>query len=795
MVQAYSSTRRATLRILRSSKINYPHISRLLQLQQINSSTYSSSRILPSNFQGLLVGGDSNHRHFTASSNSTNTRMKKKKRIIPNDGITLSHFLAGTTKSPSSSNTATDNDYNHEIGTYPTSIPMQEDQYASSNLQFKPTVYKFHLKTYGCQMNVNDTDIVRSILLKQQQDSNIQFVETDNEMDAQVLLTNTCAIREKAESKIWERLRTLRAKHVKNPLYYDDDNSNNRRRMPQQQTQKKKKKRIIGVLGCMAERLKESMFEHGTADLIVGPDAYRDLPRLVSVLAPPALSSVQHASEVTDETKGLLLPSDQTVAIHTSPLERAINVQLSLDETYADITPIRKTNDVSAFVSVMRGCNNMCSFCVVPFTRGRERSRELSSIVDESIKLFEKDGVKEITLLGQNVNSYHDKSNSSVVVNPMILPHDDTIGQHQVVGEGGTTNNFKQFYKPGYRTSNDGFQNTYRLRGGAGYYFVDLVEAISNISPELRVRFTSPHPKDYPPELLYLMSDRNNVCNHLHMPAQSGSTSMLNRMRRGYSREAYLELIHSVRGVLPDVSFSSDFISGFCGETMEEHKDTVSLMESVKYDQAFMFAYSMRGRTHAHRTMKDDVPEEVKLTRLQEIISTFRRVVQEHNEEVELGRLRLVLFEGEAKKSNPGQRSWSGRTDQNKRLVFTSNLDFGVGVLEAEQEEKGAISPYCLSEDTIRPILPLLNDKSHTVKGGEGRSGLSKDVLINDLMKKPKVPLQMGDYAVVQVTGVRGHSLRGRLLWRATMQGFHEMGLHKVLAKNSIRTEMLFSET
>ncbi|OEU17779.1 hypothetical protein FRACYDRAFT_184876 [Fragilariopsis cylindrus CCMP1102] len=526
---------------------------------------------------------------------------------------------------------------------------------------------KFHLKTYGCQMNVSDSDIVRSILLADDNNNNDKI-----EMDADILLTNTCAIRENAESKVWNRLLQLRRADTNNPIKIDGKQKNNNNSNQKKKKKKKHNKRIIGVLGCMAERLKEDMFKDGTADLIVGPDAYRDLPRLISALAPN-----DDDDDDDDEIQSL------------SMLEQAINVELSFDETYADIKPIRSNpNDVTAFVSVMRGCNNMCSYCVVPFTRGRERSRGMDSIVNEARILYEENNVKEICLLGQNVNSYHDRN--------------------------GNSNNYKMKYKEGYNISNDGFSNMFRLRGGAGYYFVDLVEAVSDISPELRVRFTSPHPKDYPPELLSLMAERNNVCNHLHMPAQSGSSTVLERMRRGYTREAYIDLIDDVRTIIPDVAITSDFITGFCGETEEEHQQTLSLMEYVQYDQAFMFAYSMRGKTHAHRSMVDDVPEEIKSRRLQEIINIFRTNVQDRNIKEEVGKLRLVLVEGESRRSKEGSRQWRGRTDQNKSIVF--------------------------------PI-------------------------------PTNIELKAGDYAVVLVDEARGHTLKGKLLWRATMQGFNELGL------------------
>lgn len=671
-----------------------------------------------------------------STNSSNNKKENRQKPRLPEDGITLTHFLQSS--SEASSEIQIDSK-NEDLGPIPQSAPLLEDdsslEYLRNNIfnvEEEPRqTMKFHMKTYGCQMNVNDSDIVRSILLKHEQEkpnSHIVFEETQKEMDADILLTNTCAIRENAESKVWHRLKELRAHDLKNPLTSANHGHANG---------KKKRKRIIGVLGCMAERLKEDMFKDGTADLIVGPDAYRDLPRLIDALSPS-------------------LPKKD--GQESSPLmERALNVELSFDETYADIVPVRANpGDVSAFVSVMRGCNNMCSYCVVPFTRGRERSRELESIVAESRKLFEEDGVKEIVLLGQNVNSYHNKISSKVPESTenISLKSGDSI------------------YKPGYSTSNEGFTNLYRLRGGSGYYFADLVEEVSNISPELRVRFTSPHPKDFPPELLALMSDRANVCSHLHMPAQSGSTTVLERMRRGYSREAYMRLIDDVRSTIPDASITSDFITGFCGETEEEHADTLSLMEYVKYDQAFMFAYSMRGKTHAHRTMKDDVPEEVKSRRLQEVISTFRTNVQVRNDSTEVGRLRLVLVEGESRKSNADNRNWGGRTDQNKRVIFPVGKDI---------DDSGF--PNCWSEDAAKSTLSALNDIS-----SNGQAIIDP---MHGFAKSNKVPLHPGDYAVVQVTEARGHTLRGKLLWRSTLQGFHEMNFNQM--SDGLGTMSLFS--
>jgi MiaB/RimO family radical SAM methylthiotransferase len=560
-------------------------------------------------------------RHLTSRFFSTE-RQHRRRRRLPKDGKMLQHFLLSDT------NTST----------------------TTSSLQ--PYRGTFHIKTYGCQMNVNDTDIVRSVLLK------AGWQETGQEQDATVLLTNTCAIREHAETKVWDRLKQLRALQRKSS--YD-------------------KNAIVGVLGCMAERLQQDLLQDNLADLVVGPDAYRDLPRLLDTL----------------------LDAEE---------EQAFNVQLSLEETYADIQPVRRSKeDVSAFVSIQRGCANRCSFCIVPFTRGHERSRPMQSILDEIQQLHFEENVKEVTLLGQNVNSYHDTSQAA----RLARPHQD------------------------YRMSNEGFRSRIR-RQDAGYFFADLLAAVSDISPELRVRFTSPHPKDYPSTLLALMAERPNICQHLHMPAQSGSTTMLQRMKRGYTREAYLHLMDDVHAILPDVAISSDFIAGFCGETEEEHADTLSLMEHVRYDQAYMFAYSMREKTHAHRTMHDNVPEEVKQRRLREIIDVFHRNVQAKNEEQEVGRLRLVLVEGESKRSQPGNLRWHGRTDQNKRLVFAM----------AEDRQ-------CWIDDDL------------FVQRG----------LLVDPIPIPTGRLVPGDYVAVEVTEAKGHTLRGKLLWKTSLARFHASGL------------------
>lgn len=344
--------------------------------------------------------------------------------------------------------------------------------------------------------------------------------------------------------------------------------------------------KVIGMLGCMAERLKEKVLEEKVVDLVAGPDAYRDIPRLIKI--------------VQGEVQA----------------EQAMNVQLSFDETYADIIPVRKDKTKQhAWVSIMRGCNNMCSFCIVPFTRGRERSRPVSSIEDE-IRYLREAGIKEVTLLGQNVNSYHD------------------LG-----AEGSTT-----FTRSGKHVNSDGFSEMFKTRDGSGVRFAELMDRVSDIAPEMRFRFTSPHPKDFPDPLLEVIASKPNVCSQIHLPAQSGNTDMLFRMRRNHTRESYLALVDHIRAKIPGVALSSDFIVGFCDETEQEFEDTLSLVEEVKYDMAYLFAYSMRERTHAHRRMEDNVAEEVKKHRLQRLIETFKEG-QLGRQKAEIGRHHLVMLD------------------------------------------------------------------------------------------------------------------------------------------------------
>jgi len=403
-------------------------------------------------------------------------------------------------------------------------------------------------------MNMADSEVVNSILMNEGM-SPVQSAE-----EADVIFVNTCSIRENAETRVWNRLKEFRS------------------------LKKEKKDLTVGVLGCMAERIKENIIEQEQlVDIVVGPDAYRDIPNLLK--------------EVNDGRK-------------------AVNVLLSLEETYADITPVRTSgNGVTAFVSIMRGCDNMCAFCVVPFTRGRERSRPLTSIMNE-IRQLNEQGYKEITVLGQNVNSY----------------------QYEDID------------------------------------FTRLMDEISKANPEIRFRFSSPHPKDFPEPLLHLIAERPNLCNYIHIPAQAGSDTMLERMRRPYTREQYLKLIDRMREIIPGVSLSTDIIAGFCDETEEEHEGTMSLMKIVEYDLAYMFAYSERERTLAARKYEDNVPEDVKKRRLSEIIQQ-QMSIQEKNNKDEVGKRHLVLVEGISKKSD---QQLSGRTDTNKMAVF-DRRDFQKG--------------------------------------------------------------------------------------------------------------------
>jgi len=428
----------------------------------------------------------------------------------------------------------------------------QGEPYAPATVDGRSFRKKFYIESYGCQMNFSDSEIVASIL------NDNGFGATGNYAEADLVLLNTCSIREKAEQTVRNRLQLFR------------------------QVKKTKPGMLIGVLGCMAERLKSKFLEEEKLiDMVVGPDAYRTLPQLI------------------DEAEGG---------------QKAVNVLLSRDETYADIAPVRlDSNGVSAFVSIMRGCNNMCAFCVVPFTRGRERSRDAASIVRECAGLFEQ-GFREVTLLGQNVDSYYwfDEASDKPVT------------------------------------------------------FAQLLEQVALIDPLLRVRFSTSHPKDITDEVLYTMAKYENICKYIHLPVQSGSTRILQLMNRTYTREWYMAKVDRILEILPDCGLSSDVIAGFCTETEEDHQDTLRVMAHARYDMSYMFFYSERPGTLAARRYADDVPEAVKKRRLDEIVKLQNRLSLEKNRE-DVGKTYTVLIEGDSRKSSA---DWRGRNSQNKVVVF-----------------------------------------------------------------------------------------------------------------------------
>jgi len=428
----------------------------------------------------------------------------------------------------------------------------QGEAFAPKQMTSNPFTKKFYIESYGCAMNFADSEVIASILQKENFEITTQFE------DADMIFINTCSIREKAETTVRKRLTEFRQMKKRNPGL------------------------LVGVLGCMAERLKSKFLEEEKlVDIVVGPDAYRSLPSLIE--------------EAESGQKG-------------------VNVLLSREETYGDISPIRlNSNGVTAFVSIMRGCNNMCSFCVVPFTRGRERSRDAVSVVRECIELFEQ-GYREVTLLGQNVDSYQ-----------WVNANDNSVVS-----------------------------------------FANLLEKVAQISPLLRVRFSTSHPKDITDEVLFTIKKYDNVCNYIHLPVQSGSSRILQMMNRTYTREWYISKVNRIREILPGCGLSTDSISGFCGETEEDHKETLSLFEYCEYDLAYMYFYSERPGTLAERRFKDDVPLEVKKRRLQEIVA-LHRIHSLKSMERDLGNTFKVLIEGNSKKSN---EHWAGRTDHNKVVVF-----------------------------------------------------------------------------------------------------------------------------
>ncbi len=445
---------------------------------------------------------------------------------------------------------------------------------------------KIHIETYGCQMNVVDSETVVAIMQRE------GFVWTDNVREADVILLNTCSIRDNAEQRIRHRLDELSA------------------------MKRRRKGLVLGLIGCMAERLREQILEqHPAVDIIAGPDAYRSLPLLVG--------------EVSEGGRG-------------------VNVELSKEETYAEISPVRlDANGVGAFVSIMRGCNNFCSYCVVPYTRGRERSRDPETILREVRELFDA-GYREVTLLGQNVNSYNYELRTD------DKPRDIEFTRMSEARRKKTkliTN-----YERGYAEK----------QANNCIDFPELLRRVAEISPLLRVRFATSHPKDMSDELLAVMASMPNICRAIHLPAQSGSSRVLERMNRKYTREWYLGRIAAIRRAMPDAAISTDLIAGFCGETPEEHAQTLSLMREVGFEFAFMFKYSERPDTAAARTMADDVPDEVKTARLNEIIALQNELSLASNRR-DVGREFEILVEGFSKRSRD---KVFGRTLQNKVVVI-----------------------------------------------------------------------------------------------------------------------------
>jgi len=440
---------------------------------------------------------------------------------------------------------------------------------------------KLYIESYGCAMNFSDSEIVAAILSEQ------GFESVLKEEEADVIFLNTCAIRDNAEQRIRQRLKHLRGNKRRN------------------------KELIIGVLGCMAERLKDQLLdEEKLVDIVAGPDAYRSLPALIA--------EVETGS-------------------------RAINVLLSKEETYAEVNPVRlNSNGVTAFVSIMRGCDNMCSFCVVPFTRGRERSRSPESIVAEA-QALQHAGYKEITLLGQNVDSY-------------------------LWFGGGPKKDFKNLSEEEQESS---------------VSFAQLLRMVAKAVPQMRIRVSTSQPKDLHETVIHVIKEEPNVCRHIHLPAQSGSSRLLARMNRGYTREWYLEKIDSIREILPDCSISGDIITGFCSETNEDHQETLTLMEACQFDFSYMYSYSERPGTLAAKKYEDDVPMEVKSERLTEIIALQNTMALKKNTAY-VGKVVEVLVESQSKKSD---QDWKGRNEQNIAVVFPKQ-NYAMGDLVKVRIEK-----------------------------------------------------------------------------------------------------------
>ena len=590
-----------------------------------------------------------------------------------------------------------------------------------SRLEYLPDannnqIKKFYIETHGCQMNLADSDIIRSVL------STAGYHPCDDLEDADLILTNTCAIRENAENKIWQRLKYFASLRKKNRK--EKSNQNN---YP-----------MVGVLGCMAERLKMRLLNEEGVDFIAGPDSYRDLPTLLS---------------------------------STSTDQKAANVQLSIEETYSDIQPVRANEgNTHAFVTITRGCDNHCAFCIVPYVRGRERSRPPESIIFE-VEMLKAQGIKEVVLLGQNVNSYNYLGDGE---DSLSNPQYSLTGR---LDEQELSTGFTQPCKQGYSAGPDLKSRKQGVR------FEELLKRVAEVDPEIRIRFQSPHPKDFPDDLLHLIAKIPNICNSLHMPAQHGSSSVLERMRRGYSREAYISLVDRARHIIgrgnaANLGISSDFISGFCGETEEEHCENVSLLREVGFDQAFTYSYSRRDQTFAGLFMKDDIDEDVKSMRLQEMIDTFQSYALSRNIEIELGRLHVVLVEGTSRKGHPGgEVFWTGRTDTNKRVVFKdlpvlSNMssEVALAIKRLKAHEIAKFKNFIASKD-----VAMIKEAS--IRATTALEEATVSLISNNLQMERCSKIEKGTYVVVKIAACRGHTLSGVAVALTTLKDAHELKL------------------
>lgn len=640
---------------------------------------------------------------------------------------------------------------------------------------------KFYVETHGCQMNLADSDIVRSVLLS------MSYEQSDTLEDANLILVNTCAIRDNAESKIWQRLRYFQSLRKKNKKAIRENRQKSSISITSDMP-------VVGVIGCMAERLKTKLLEDSAVDFIAGPDAYRDLPRLISNV------DSEYGGKINKKDRKQQDNDDNN---HNDKekgsIQRLANVHLSADETYADLLPIRlEEGNNHAFVTITRGCNNHCAFCIVPYTRGIERSRPVESILREVRQLrdmsADKDPavsppLKEVVLLGQNVNSYWDKEAASGNTGEYVVA--PGFRQRKALSSMGSA-----------VVAADGIV-------GDGVRFGELLQRVAEIDPEIRIRFQAPHPKDFPDDVLGLIAGTPNICNSLHMPVQHGSSSVLKRMQRGYSREAYLSLVERARDIIGKdtprgvgMGLSSDFISGFCGETEEEHAEAVSLVREVGYDQAFTYKYSRREQTYAGLNMIDSVPEEVKSRRLTELIDAFQTTATIRNSLLEVGRLHLVLVEGRANKQ-PYMDTilWTGRTDTNKRVIFGVTEELRDGIYGnvspllrgLSQDEARSFGQLSLSTDYTESPFPSPFSSSSSLQSTSVAVAAMvercQSIRLRDGLKASASTsttsgvVAKSTYVVVKILGGKGHTLRAAPIATTTLQEAYKLNLPAILAR------------